>query len=81
MVDKNVTVEYDSHFFETPIKNNYSATAPSAQFVLGYNPPQYQHNNKTHICHVRNSLHPESIILVLYIEKLTGKHSVKNHRH
>ena len=49
MLDKNVIVDDKSQGFETPIKHNYSVTAPRDQVLLGSDTLQFQHNTTTHI--------------------------------
>ena len=47
MLDKNATVDDDSRYFETPRKNNHSATATSYQVLLVSDTLKCKHNTTT----------------------------------
>ena len=48
MLDSNFTVNDYAQSFEMPMGKNHSATAKSAQILLGYDTLQYQQNKTTH---------------------------------
>ena len=47
MLDKNVTVDYESKFLKPPGKDKHCATARSTKVLLGYDSLKYQKNNTT----------------------------------
>ena len=47
MLDMNVTVYYDSQYFETPRENNHSETAPKFHIVFGSDTLHFPHNSTT----------------------------------
>ena len=51
MLDTNSTVNGNSQYYTTPIKDNHSDTVPIAQFILGSDTLQCQHNITTHMTH------------------------------
>ena len=51
MLDKNVNVDDNSQYFATPIYQNHSATAPSAQVFLLYDTLKYKQHIKTDMTH------------------------------
>ena len=47
MLNKNVIVDKDLHYFATHRKHNYSSTAPTNQVLFVSNTLQFQHNTTT----------------------------------
>ena len=79
-MNTNISVDDDVQLSETPRKNN-SATATNDHVFLGSDSTQYQ-DNHTNNMKYHKLPPPGNIILVLkFMGKVTGKHSVPNHVH